>query len=696
MRTSSHITLRPKKWSLHSESTIRCSSALVGIVLTVMIGFAALTRMGEPLVTLSYDMPFIIHRSGGSEHIRMVFMSELDGESLDRTSQAQLLDRLAEEGARMVVYDLIFDRPSSNPEVDQNFASAMRRFRGVDENDNRIPDAQKRQVFLGCARDTSRKTGYEIETLIVPNDTLLGAADDFGLVFFNEDSFMVRRLTTGTPDEPSLAWKAALGAGADLDEESRMNERWLNFAGPAPGTDRREQKVPIESVDASVVLSGDPMGNFFRNKIVVIGGQPGVVGQELGKDLFETPFHRFPVSGKVALMSGVEVQANALANLINRNWLTRSDEHFDRYIVIACGFLMGGLLSVLKPVRALLVSFSFLLIAAATGVFTVHYHNLWIPWSIPAFVQLPLALVWGVASNTYLERFFRLKLSAEQLAIREAFAKYLSPQMLDRLTVEGYDTKLGGEKIKTAVMFTDLEAFTEMCLRIQDPVRIVETLNGYFQKTTSSIFQHKGIIVKYIGDAIFAAWGTPLPDENAALNATKAAWMLFQNDKLHVEGHEHRTRIGLHFGETVAGNIGCDERIDYTLIGDAVNLAARLEGINKMLNTNILLSGEVNEFVCHEFRTRYVGDFIVKGRNIPVAVYELLGPLLQSGEPEWIAVYRDASTHARAGDLAEALRLFHKADELRTPHGDGPARFFIKLIHSSALGDDGVVKLMEK
>lgn len=696
MSTPDKTTPKAKERLRFSESTTRFASALAGMALAVIVGFGALSRMGEPLVTLSYDMPFIIQRAGGAEALRMVFMSELDGESLDRTSQARLLDRLADEGARMVVYDLIFDRPSNDPDVDREFADAMRRFRGVDENDTPIPGAPRRKVFLGCALDKSLKTGYALETLIVPNDILLSAADDFGLVYFNEDSFMVRRLTTGTPDEPSLGWKVAQEAGANLDEESRMDERWMNFAGPPPGTDQREQYIPIESVDAAVVLSGDPIEGFFRDKIVVIGGQPGVVGQELGKDLFETPFHRFPVTGKVPLMSGVEIQANAVANLMNRNWLTRSDERFDRYILIGCGLLMGGLLSLLKPARALLVAFSFIVISAAAGVFTVHNHNLWIPWTIPAFLQLPVALVWGIASNTYLERFFRLKISADQLAIRKAFAKYLSPQMLDRLTVEGYDTQLGGEKINAAVMFTDLEAFTEMCVRIQDPVRIVETLNSYFQKTTSSIFKYNGIVVKYIGDAIFAAWGTPLPDENAALNATNAAWLLFQNDKLHVEGHEHRTRIGLHYGETVAGNIGCDMRIDYTLIGDAVNLAARLEGVNKMLGTNILLSGEVNELVCHEFRTRFVGDFIVKGRNVPVSVYELLGPLVQSEEPEWITVYHRALFLTQSGELEEAVRLFLMADKLRTPHGDGPSRFFIKQINSSHPPIKGIVKLEEK
>jgi class 3 adenylate cyclase len=295
-----------------------------------------------------------------------------------------------------------------------------------------------------------------------------------------------------------------------------------------------------------------------------------------------------------------------------------------------------------------------------------------------------------------LERYFRLKLSAEQRAIRKAFAKYLSPQMLERLTVEGFDTRLGGEKVKAAVMFTDLESFTEMCVRIRSPERIVETLNDYFQRTTTSVFEHHGIIVKYIGDAIFAAWGAPIADPDAALHAARAAWKLFQNDKLHVEGHEHRTRIGVHFGEVVAGNIGSEQRIDYTLIGDTVNLASRLEGINKMLGTYILLSGEANAFVAGEFRTRCVGDFIVKGRDEPVAVYEMLGPILGESEPAWITAYHAALAQLRSGGLDAALGQFQRVAELRGADGDGPSRFLIERIRRGEVLAGGVIRLTEK
>lgn len=686
----------PRGLVRRTERATRIATCLVGMAVAVMAGLAALTGVGEPLVRLGYDMPFMVHRAGGADAIRIVYLTELDGQSLDRNPQARLLDRLAAEGARMVVYDLIFDRPSDDPAVDLAFAAAMRRFRGVDEHGEPLPGAVRRHVFLGCARDTSRKTGYAMETLVVPCDVLLDAADDFGLVSFDEDSFMIRRLSTGTPDEPSLAWKAAQAAGASLDEASRMTPRWFNFAGPPPGVSSRDDTVPIESVDAGTVLAGHPMSGFFRDKIVVVGGQPGIVGQQLGKDLFETPFHRFPVGGKLPLMSGVEVQANALANLLNGNWLIRSAEGLDRWMIILCGIVCGGMLSLLKPMRAIIAACALPIAAALVGLLTMHHGRLWIPWSVIAFLQVPVALVWGISANTYLERYFRIKLSVEQLALRTAFSKYLSPQMLERLTTEGFRTRLGGEKVHAAILFTDLEDFTELCARIRNPERIVETLNDYFQRTTASVFEHQGIIVKYIGDAIFAAWGAPIADPNAALHAARAAWKLFQNDKLHIEGRAYRTRIGVHFGEVVAGNIGSEQRIDYTLIGDAVNLASRLEGLNKMLGTHILLSGEAAASATGEFLIRRIGEFIVKGRDEAVAVHEMLGPPVGSEPPEWLAVFEDAVRGMRGGRMDEAARLFQQVDSMRAPDGDGPSKFYLERIRLRTVSDGGVVRLAEK
>lgn len=686
---------KPIRVSRRTERGTRLATAIMGAALAVLVGYLGLFRMGQAVVSLSYDMPFMVHRPGSEDRVRMVYLSDHSGESLDRRPQAQLLDRLGEAGAQAVVYDIIFDREHADPQVDLAFAAAIRRFRGVDAEGRPIPGRPQRHVLLACGRETNQTTGIATEHLLAPIDVLLDAADDFGVVAVDDDSYMVRKLPTGTRDEPSLVWKAALAVGTKLEESDRLVPRWINFAGPPPDLAACGVAVPVPCFGAASLLDGKFNPALFRDKIIVVGGQPGIFGEIYGKDLFITPFHRFEIGGKLPPMSGVEVQANALANLLQGNWLTRTGDRFEFGLILVAGLLLGAGFTLLRPARALLVAGGVVVAASLAGVLSMRFANQWFPWSVVAFLQAPVAVVWGVAAQSYVERFFRIKLTKDQAAIRAAFAKYLSPQMLERLTTEGFHTNLGGEKIHVAMMFTDLEAFTDMCERINDPQRTVEILNDYFERTTGCIVDDDGIIIKFIGDAIFAAWGAPLPDPAAPVKAVRAAWRLFEN-KLVVDGDELKTRIGLHFGEVVAGNVGSSRRVDYTLIGDAVNLAARLEGINKLFDTCILLSGAVHQHLDNEFHTRRIGTFRVKGRRDPVAVYELLGPSHQEEAPPWIGDYHQALAALEANDIPLALERFTAVNANRGRHGDGPSRFFIERLRIDGSIRDGIVELKEK
>jgi adenylate cyclase len=446
-----------------------------------------------------------------------------------------------------------------------------------------------------------------------------------------------------------------------------------------------------------VVLGGAVDPAFFRDKIVLVGGRPGILGPSVhnDNDLFKTPFHRFRIGGKLPDMSGVEMWGNAYSNLTQGNWLTRSGHIFDVAMVIVAGLALGIGFTLTRPLRTVLLAILILVVAALAGTFSMHFWDLWFPWTVPAVAQIPVAMVWGVGAQFSIERFFRIRLTKEQAAMREAFAKYLSPQMLDRLTREGFTTNLGGEKVHAAMMFTDLEDFTTLCERIGDPEKIVGTLNDYFERTTGSIFDDEGVIIKFIGDAIFAAWGAPLPDSASPNKAVRAAWNLFTSDKLVVDGEVLKTRIGLHYGEVVAGNIGSSRRVDYTLIGDSVNLASRLEGINKMLDTNILMSEAVRRHVGPEFRIRRVGAFRVKGRREPVEIHELLGPALQPEEPAWIGLYHRALEDLEAGRKDEALAGFRATQADRTG-GDGPSRYMLRILEQEDFPADGIVNLTEK
>jgi class 3 adenylate cyclase/CHASE2 domain-containing sensor protein len=682
--------------SAFTERRIRVVMALACAALSVLAGHLALLRVGGSVSTMSYDIPFLLgHRPGGTEDLRIVYLDELDGDFVDRRSQAALLDKLNEAGARAVVYDLIFDLPSDDPAVDREFAAAIRRFRGVDENDEPVSGALRRPVLLACGRQTLQQTGVSGEQLIPPTDELLAAADDFGLVALVHDKkFTVREISTGTFDEPSLTWKAAVALGAPLDEEQRLLPRWLNYAGPPPDPARADAVAAIPSCGATDIMNGAVPG-FLRDKVVVVGAKPGMVGAAAGLDLFSTPFHRFDLRGDLPLTSGVEIQATTLANLLRGNWLVRSAPRHDNLLVWMAGILAGLLFARLKPAHGFIAAAVCAVMLALLGTLIVHHHRLWFPWSVTAFVQIPIALVAGTAAHFYIERFFRVKLGEEQRQIREAFAKYLSPQMLERLTSERFQMKVGGEKIEAAMMFTDLENFTDMCERVGDPERIVATLNDYFERTTCHIFDHDGVVVKFIGDAIFAAWGAPIHEPDAALKAAHAAWKLCQSDQLVVDGVPIRTRIGVHIGDVVAGNVGSTRRVDYTLIGDAVNLAARLESLNKTLGTHILISDEVNQRLGGEYRTRMVGRFRVKGRRELTVIHELLGPTDRTPEPEWINHYRQAQAALAAGDLKLARQWFNATEE-SLGRQDGPSQFFLFRLNTGEPMPNGIVEMTEK
>jgi serine/threonine protein kinase/class 3 adenylate cyclase/CHASE2 domain-containing sensor protein len=692
--TAAAGTKRRNPFIWGSERGVRSFAALVGVLLCAVIGVLCLNS-GEGLVMLSYDLPFVFHRASGADAMRTVYLDQLEGDLLDRSVQAPLLDKLREAGARAVVYDIIFDRKWNDPKVDEAFAAAIRRFRGVDENNQPVPGARHGIVMMACGRKQIRQEGVVGEQLIPPTELLLDAADDFGLVALrHDDQFTVRELSTGTQDEASVTWKTAVAMGAPLDEAKRLDARWVNFAGPPPHAGQAGAISAIPSVTVRNVLDGTEP-SFFRDKVVIIGGAAGIVSPKMGEDLFSTPFHRLDRRGDVPLMSGVEVQANILANLLNGSWLTRSSSGTDLLLVLGVALLAGAGLTRVRPIAGLVLAVLGMLLLMVAGVMEMHYGSTWFPWSVAAFAQLPVALVWGTAAHFYVERFFRMKITEEQRKLREAFQKYVSPKMLDRVSTEDFHLKLGGDKMQAAMMFTDIESFTDMCQSVGDPERIVENLNGYFERTTGHIFDHDGVVIKFIGDAIFAAWGVPFADDQAPIKSVRAAWKLFENAKLIVGGEELRTRVGLHFGEVVAGNIGSSRHVDYTLIGDAVNLASRLESLNKTLETSILISESVYQHLGGEFCTRCVGQFRVKGRRDITIVHELLGPTSQMSVPSWVATYHEALSAFDAGDTHTARALFSETNQSRR-NGDGPSRFFLNLLLKGEKTEAGVVNLVEK
>lgn len=687
----------------------RIATALIGIALALVAGLLATRQAGRSLELLSYDIPFIMPQGGASDDIVIVYIDRLKGEAVDRTVQEPLLDALGKAGAKTVVYDLIFEEEL--PEVDPGFAAAMRRFRGVDESGDPIPGKPQRSIFLACGRGATNLTGAAREVLSFPNDQLLEAAgDNFGSVAYDDQDYMARKLTTGTRDEPSLTWNAAIALGAPLAEDSRKNPRWLYYSRPPFDPEDQNATPAFVSLPADSVQLDDFNQSLVRDKVVVIGGQPGIVGAGLGNDLFSTPFHRLPAGGKHPYLSGPALQATMLENLLHGNWLTRSNEKWDLPIVALAALVFGTLFTLVRPGKGMLLAIILVGVMIGAGFWLVHGHHTWVPWTIPAFVQLPIAVVWGIGARFYLEEFRRLQLNF-------AINKVVPRRMLRRLKEDNYEGKRGGEMTTAALMFTDLEDFTTMCEGIGKPDEILDRLNDYFETATRHVFDHEGAVVQYVGDAIYAAWGAPLKVEEAPLQAARAAWALSQDAHFSIStGHQDgkaepsgrndkrsftlRTRIGLHLGEVVAGIVGSTRHISYSLMGDATNFAARLEGLNKLFGTTILLSEPIADLVSDEFHLRRVGKVQVKGKHAYTLVYELVGPVADGPPPAWIAKYHDALRALEENDIPRARELFETVKSQRVASqqepGDGPSQFILEHLDSVQEVRDGVIKLNVK
>ena len=312
--------------------------AVIGAGLAIMAGWLALTRAGAGVARLSYDVPFLVHRAGTADDIRIVFADRKAGDRLDRGIQADLLDRLNEAGARAVIYDVIFLGPH---EADEKFAAAIRRFRGVGPDNKPLdPTSPRRRVFLAAGVKKAGATLAEDEAATgasedPPCDTLRRAADGSGRIDMAHSNLTVRQITAvtsvptdegavpGTLGRPRLMWNAAVALGADLQGELPQHPpRWINYADPPATSGKLADSRAIPSCDASEILNGVSRISF-KDKIVLIGCKPGVLGDLPGQDLFLTPFHTF-APGELPMMSGVEIHANVLSNLLHREWLTRS------------------------------------------------------------------------------------------------------------------------------------------------------------------------------------------------------------------------------------------------------------------------------------------------------------------------------------------------------------------------------------
>jgi adenylate cyclase len=350
------------------------------------------------------------------------------------------------------------------------------------------------------------------------------------------------------------------------------------------------------------------------------------------------------------------------------DWLTRLPLSVERALIAGLGLVFGFGLVRLRPVMATVVGLGglALVVAALQVLFTRNL--IWFPWLILA-VQIALALAWSILFNS-------VQFYVQQRLYEHTLSLYLSPKLVKKFASHPELLKPGAEEQVISIFFSDIADFTELS-RNMDSATLARLMNAYFETAVSQCIHHTdGTVVKYIGDAIFSFWNAPEAQSDHAWRACAAA-LRFRDQKMqHFEGKPLHTRIGLHTALARVGNFGSAERVDYTALGESVNLASRLEGLNKVLGTECVISRETREGIGDRLVTRPVGLFQLKGFGKPVEVHELVGwPEEAEKTRPWREAFAQALADYHTRQLESAQRGFRRTLELRP--GDGPSEFYL-------------------
>jgi adenylate cyclase len=587
-----------------------------------------------------------------------------------RGLHGELVRVLARAGARAVAFDVLFDRPG-DPEQDEAFQAGL---------------AEAGNVVLGSTVEQIEDPRFRQMRLIGPADPLANAAAAVGDVSLMEDRDGVIRsawlLHEGRPSLALAAYEVATGTASARQGGPRL----IDYYGPS-------RTVPTISLYQALEPDKHLPPGFFKDKIVFVGASLVAAATPAeAKDSFRTPFR----GGTRGNTFGVEIHATVAANLLEGRRITAAPPLLAAVMLLLLPVLVTAVFIYLRPVGAAIALLGLELIPVGAAYLAFVRQEIWLPLVIPAVIQIPVAYVTSVI-------WYYLTTVREREKIRKAFAFYLSPNMIRRIAESPGQLNLGGEEIVGTAMFTDIKGFTSIAEGLTAP-QTAALLNDYFSVATGHVFDTGGTLIKYIGDAIFAIWGAPLHMPDHAGAACRAAVGMARLERSLGDRPASRllTRIGVHTGSMLVGNLGSSQRFDYTAIGDTINLAARLEGINKTLGTRALASGETMAATDGTLVSRLIGRFQVVGREKPVAVFELLGFAGEATTPDPRAIER----FARALDDYQARRFREAAagfEEVRRLCGgqDGASEFYLGLIagfeaQPPSAEWDGVIRLTSK
>ncbi|MEK7525477.1 MAG: adenylate/guanylate cyclase domain-containing protein [Patescibacteria group bacterium] len=440
-----------------------------------------------------------------------------------------------------------------------------------------------------------------------------------------------------------------------------------SYPGDLTRIDYRGPDNTYLHISADDVLNGRVPRTIIDGKIVLVGATTLDL-----QDFHETPF---------GLTSGVEIQANILTTLLENNFF-RSNRLITGLMVVLMAIIGGAVVSKTSRIGKLILSLLGIFVGYAVVAFIVFEYQFILDLFYP---ELSLVLTVGfTATSQYLST------SREKKFIHDTFSRYLAPQVIEELIKNPDTIALGGRKANLSILFSDIRGFTTLS-ESMSPEKLTNFLNRYLTRMTDIILDQNGVVDKYIGDAIMAFWGAPLPDTNHARRSISSAIEMVQAlETFNKEGDakgdpQIAVGIGINTGDVTIGNMGSERRFDYTVLGDNVNLASRLEGLTKTYGVAIIVSNSVWESVPEQERVhlriygREIDRVQVKGKKQPVTIYEIMTPDQHQNLAQNLATFNNARSAYYDGNWDVAIEYF---DEFLARHpNDGPSTVLRERCH---------------
>lgn len=643
----------------------------------------------------SYDSRFVIrgHQDTSQDNIVVVAIDEQSIASLKtwpfpRIYFARLIQNLNRAGARIIVVDVEFTEASSSDRHDLALAGAIKRAGNV--------------ILAGeIVTENLADRGIINRYIVKPYQLFLrNTGARWGLINLDEDpdGFYRRYLlfqSHGGKAYLPLSLHAYLKLRFGTDGTSRImpddngyfrirdlrvpkvdyNSMLINFRGPARSfptysfasvIDDSEFNIGMEEdVNHFDILNAD---GVFKDKIVYVGASAEVL-----QDNKLSPFFKYADSQKK--LPGVEVHANALSTLLRGDFIKTQSRWSVALIVLLLSVATMVVTKWLKPFRGMFAVLGMILFFLVLAVFFFIDKRVWVEVVAPSFA-IVLSYVGNVVHQTLTEQ-------RERIRIKKSWQQYMSKDVIDAMLNAGDLPTFGGERREVTVLFSDIRGFTSFSEK-HTSAEVVQRLNEYLTEMVDVIFAHSGTLDKFVGDEIMAVYGAPHYFKDHAeracitavemvnrLNALKRQWAARKQDHFDIG-------IGINSGKVILGNLGSSQLFDYTVIGDDVNLGARLEGANKQYGTTIIISEMTYRMVRHTAAARELDLVRVKGKKKPVKIFELLAmsPLSQVEQKLKIDIYTEALTYYKSQKWYQALKEFKRI--LKQFPDDGPTRVYIK------------------